>query len=299
MSLPPDAYGEAEGQLGSGSTGGPGGLTMEDLDRREAMLLKMERDNREKEMLIRMREEKVMVTYVAPDNWPCKCYPITYHNIKEDVAHEYQPHVKKMYSIVLLTFFCFIWNVIGIACTWFTNVLPQDNIAFIWSGAYLFIGSWMAWATWYKGMYSKLRSTEHAKKWAIKWWWLLFWFGAHVVWSGISVVGPLSWGMAGCLGLANSFNASLGVGIVVLISAVAWGLNFLASVFMWKRSFSVYKKLGISEQAQKEFQGLASAAEFAAKNADRLVPMDEEGNVDTEAAQKTMTAAATGLKMSH
>merc|ERR1712228_590159 len=129
--------------------------------------------------------------------------------------------------------FCFVWNTVAILVAWFASCVDQAGLVFVWAGAYLFIGLWMMWVTWYKGMYNKLKNTEHAKKWAIKWWWIFFWFMSHIVWCGFCAVGPVNWGMAGGLQMIGCFKGYQGAegnafaGVVQLVGCVFWSINLL------------------------------------------------------------------------
>ena len=77
--------------------------TLEEVSVREQNLLRREAAMLEKEKELDRRERELGRGRI--DNWPCKCYPIAYHSISDEIPLQFQPMMKKFYAL----FWCMCW----------------------------------------------------------------------------------------------------------------------------------------------------------------------------------------------
>merc|ERR1719300_2208090 len=104
-------------------------MSEEELDRREKELLAKQ------ERLKRARDE-LNSNDIRRDNWPCSYYAITYHSIATEIPIYARAHMKRMYTLVLLTFLALFTNSFAEMVLYFQN-LGSDS-EFLFSILFLF-----------------------------------------------------------------------------------------------------------------------------------------------------------------
>jgi len=216
------------------------GNSMDDLDRREMNLIKKERELMQFEENLEEKKEKVEKAEIQEDNWPCKAYPLAYHDIKKEIPIEYQADQNNLYMIVLCTFLCLVWNMCCTAVLYFEASEKDNNGGeLMWSFIYCFTGMPGAWILWYRALYWALSNER-----TLKWLQFFFFFFCHIGFCILATIGIKGLAMAGVITMVNAFNDKPAVGFCVLICAALWGINAFMSVRMIKRAYALYKNRG-------------------------------------------------------
>lgn len=218
-----------------------------DLERREAELLRRERELNEREAQLASNPSQQGVV----KNWPSKCYPLARHDIKEDIAPASQKHMRLMYFCCLATFLTLFWSWLCTFIIWIGvgDSEVENGVGFIWASLYLGFGTTGAWRMWYMRIYNSLK--VDAPKKALRWWMFKLFFGIHIIFCAIAAIGMPKWGMAGYMTAINGWSASGVVGTLCFISALLWTALGIASVALWKRSLTIAKEHGATDQQAK------------------------------------------------
>jgi hypothetical protein len=92
-----------------------GGQTAQDLSDREAELAR-------REAQLDAREQRNRQLGFREKNWP-KFYPMTYHDIDDDIPTRHQALLRRFYALVFFTWLCLFFN-------WFVVVLVVSDMSF-------------------------------------------------------------------------------------------------------------------------------------------------------------------------
>merc|ERR1719445_2182248 len=169
-----------------------------ELSRREEYL-----DRREKELLakqerLKSARDELNSNDIRRDNWPCSYYAITYHSIAKEIPIYARAHMKRMYTLVLLTFLALFANAFSEMVLYFEDLGADSD--FLMSILFLFCGSVGAWRLWYRQIYYGIRDRK-----TLKWWCFFLFFAAHIAFSVIMALGIEKFGGAGIITLVNAF----------------------------------------------------------------------------------------------
>jgi len=209
----------------------------EELEQRERNLRKKEEELRQKKNQLDQLESEIKSNDVRIDNWPCSKYPVTHHSIKEEIPHYAQPHMRRMYFLVLMTFLGFFWNLISDLSMYLVGTVSTTSLLF--AAIYFSTGTFGAWKLWYRQIYYAIRDNKRTK-----WWTFFFFFGCHCAFAGLLFLAPgyFPSGAAGMWVITNAMGDNPIVGIFVLVNSVFWLLLFIASVFFLVQSWRLYHK---------------------------------------------------------
>merc|ERR1719193_1002301 len=127
-------------------------LSLEDIERREANLLKKEKDLMKFRDRLNHKKSRVEKAEIIEDNWPCKMYPLAFHDIEGEIPLEYQKDQKQLYMIVLCTFVCFTWNFVCAVVLQIT-VEGQSSRMLLLALMFTCFGIPGAWMFWYRSLY--------------------------------------------------------------------------------------------------------------------------------------------------
>lgn len=227
-------------------------MSHDELDKKEAYL-----DKREKQLLERKRrldavKHELNTSNIRRDNWPCTYYPITFHSIQQEIPPHARSHMKRMYTLVLLTFLCFICNTFAELVLYFNDVGSDTDI--LLAVLYLFCGVCGAWRLWYRQIYYGIRDRK-----TLKWWCFFLFFVAHVGFCIVMALGIESWGGAGIITMVNAFSSKKEFsGFVCLICSCLWCIVALGSCFYLKRSWVLFKQRGGVEESQRAAAGIVA-----------------------------------------
>jgi len=223
------------------------GVSEQDLALREAQLNRREQALQEKEQALNRKEEEVKATgQYQRNNWPFPCYPVTYHDISDEVKPEHRVLCRKFYAALLFTWLCLFWNWIVFCAAWGTN--SDDGTGFVWASIYLATGSPGAWKLWYRPIYYGLGG-----KGTMTWMMFFITYLAHIGFVIVMGLGIPSCAAAGLFWMFKAFadGDNLG-GIFSLVSTGTWGINLLCSVYLIKRAHDVWKGDGGPDKLKKE-----------------------------------------------
>ena len=218
-------------------------VTHADLDWREENLRRKEKELEERRARLNGLKDEIEASNYREDNWPSKCYPITFHSISQEIPPFARPHMRKMYSLVILTFFTFLWNLAAELAIYLESAGGKDE-DILWATVFFFAGVFYAWKLWYRQIYYGLRDRK-----TIKWWCFFVFFIVHIGFACYMAIGiDNGSGAAGFIILFSALQKNAAAGLCVLVAAVLWTLVFLASIFLLKRSWNLYKQKGGLEQ---------------------------------------------------
>lgn len=224
--------------------------THEQLNKKEAYLDKREKQLLERKKRLAAVKHELNSTNIRRDNWPCSYYPITFHSIQQEIPPHARSHMKRMYTLVLMTFFCFILNAFAQLILYFVSdpnskTLGTDTDILL-AILYLFCGVCGAWRLWYRQIYYGIRDRK-----TLKWWCFFIFFLAHIGFCIVMVIGIEGWGGAGIVTMVDAFNEKKSfAGFFCLICSCLWSINALGSCFYMKRSWILFKQRGGIEASQ-------------------------------------------------
>jgi len=119
------------------------------------------------------------VREITQNNWPSKCYPITYHDISVEIPQRHKALVRKFYANLMLVWIALLLNWMLVMLVVFTPTTvsyPEKpgNGAALWSSIYLLLGVPGSWNLWYRSLYNGAKSSTSSK-------WMFFFvnYAAH------------------------------------------------------------------------------------------------------------------------
>ena len=148
------------------------------MNKKEAYLDKREKQLLERKKRLAAVKHELNSTNIRRDNWPCSYYPITFHSIQQEIPPHARSHMKRMYTLVLMTFFCFILNAFAQLILYFVSDQDSDlgtDSDILLAILYLFCGVCGAWRLWYRQIYYGIRDRK-----TLKWWCFFIFFLAHI-----------------------------------------------------------------------------------------------------------------------
>jgi hypothetical protein len=232
----------------------PAAPSSRDLARREADLARREAELRRLEAELRAAPGARQVK-----NWPrfCSC---VHHDIAGEVPAAMQGTVRAGYFAYLGLVLCLLFNFIAVAA-----LLISDGSkigSFLWGALYLVGGVPGAWYLWYGRLYHAAIKDSAFGYGTF----FLFFCTAHMVFVGWSAIGPPILNAESHAGfwiaLSKEMGANTGVGIVYLIGASLWALEFLWSFWTLKGVYGAFRGKGLTAADVKRdaARGAASAA---------------------------------------
>ena len=190
---------------GSDATSASLAAQQRDLERREAEILRRERD-----LELRERNGGGGGDGGKPPNWPCKCYPMTYHNIGEEIPSHHAHAVRMCYLVYCILVVALIGNMMVAAGRLF---LDGEISSFLMAFIYFVCGTPGAWSLWYKRVYN---SCKRDRALGFLWFFLMFLVHmAFVVYASLAPPGfdKQRWSLCGVLNLSAALKKSKVLGI--------------------------------------------------------------------------------------
>lgn len=206
------------------------------MDEREKRLEKKEKHmNNRKERLEKVQKE-MNTSDSKKLNWPFKRCPLTFHSIKQEIPPYARSHMRRMYTLILITFIAYAWNAFCMLTLYFTSVVSDTEL--LLAVLYLVCGVCGSWRMWYRQIYYALRDYK-----VIKWWIFFFFYFCHCGFCAVLGCGFDSVGGAGYGSMIAAFNDNASfAGICAMISAMLWTLVTVASVLYFKKSLVLYRQ---------------------------------------------------------
>eukprot|EP01006_Ploeotia_vitrea_P034979 TRINITY_DN65827_c9_g1_i1.p1 TRINITY_DN65827_c9_g1~~TRINITY_DN65827_c9_g1_i1.p1 ORF type:complete len:368 (+),score=175.61 TRINITY_DN65827_c9_g1_i1:36-1106(+) len=241
--------GAYSGGLGNGSNSASigAGTGSGDLASREEMLRRKEQALVAKERELERRERALAESGYVQPNWPCSCYAITYHSIRDEIPEEYRPLVTRFYACVLYMWLAMFWNWVVILASWFTA--DGSLTEWLWASIFVVSGVPGAWSGWYRQIYYATRDKSSRK-------WVVFFFNFGVMHIGFSLL--MTTGVPGIssVGLwfmiekfANSYTV---IGLMSLASTFMWITQVLLSIYLLKKAYATYKSSGADKKVKQD-----------------------------------------------
>jgi len=194
-----------------------------DLDRREAEILRRERD-----LELRERNGGGGDGGKSP-NWPLKCYPVAYHNIGEEIPSHHARAVRMCYAAYCILALALLGNMFVATARLFTD---GQFASFLMAFIYLVCGVPGAYTLWYKRLYN---SCKRDRALGFMWFFLMFLLHiAFVVYASLAPPGfdKQEWSLCGVLNLDKALAKSKILGIfhavVMSLFMVDAGLSLLS-----------------------------------------------------------------------
>jgi len=186
-------------------------------------------------------------------NWPKWPKPILYHDIERDITEPGPKRmVKKAYFTWFLTVFCTTWNMICLFMAIFVGI-TTTSVASAFGAALFFWIFWipLSFVLWYRPLYNAARKNRNSL-----YVFFIIAFAIHIGVDILYVLGIWNTGSAGIISSIDVFGKpNIGVGICFLISASAWLLNVLFSIYVMKEVIRNYRSHGHTiEQAKGEMK---------------------------------------------
>jgi len=225
-------------------------MSIGELEKREEYLDRREKELLAKQSRLKSARDELNGNDIRRDNWPCAYYACAYHSIAKEIPIYARAHMKRMYTLVLLTFLALFANAFSEMVLYFEDLGADSD--FLMSILFLFCGSVGAWRLWYRQIYYGIRDRK-----TLKWWCFFLFFAAHIGFSVVMALGIEKWGGAGVITLVNAFHHKKNfAGFVCLVSASLWVMLSLGSCYYLKKSWRMFRKEGGVEQTQSDASGL-------------------------------------------
>ena len=214
------------------------------MNKREAYLNKREQQLLDKKKRLEAVQHELNTSNIRRDNWPCSYYPITFHSIQQEIPPHARSHMKRMYTLVLLTFLCFILNTFTELVLYINSVGSDSNI--LLAILYLFCGVCGSWRLWYRQIYYGIRDRK-----TLKWWCFFIFFSAHIIFCVVMMIGIENWGGAGIITMIKAFQDKKSFsGFLCLVCSCLWSIIALGSCFYMKKSWMLFKQRGGIEESR-------------------------------------------------
>lgn len=248
----------------------------EDQARVQAELLRRQ-DELEKKAAELDRRERELQSHGAAggrkNNWPPlpEKFPVGqcfYHDIAVDIPVEFQKTVKIMYNLWMFHAGTLFVNMFG-CLAWFCVDATRGvdfGLALLW----FLLFTPCSFVCWYRPLYGAFRS-DSSFRFFVFFFVYICQFGVHV----LQTIGIAGWGTCGWIAALTGLNASIPVGIIMLLIAALFTALSVGSLIMFKKVHTLYRTTGASfEKAQQEFatgvmsnKTVQTAAADAAANA--------------------------------
>lgn len=248
----------------------------------QAELLRRQEELEKKAAELDRREREIQSLGVAggrKNNWPplpekFPVGPCFYHDISVDIPVDFQKTVKIMYNLWMFHTGTLFVNMFG-CLAWFCVDAARGvdfGLAMLW----FMIFTPCSFVCWYRPLYGAFRS-DSSFRFFVFFFVYICQFGVHVLQS----IGITGWGTCGWIAALTGLNASIPVGIIMLLIAGLFTALSVGSLIMFKKVHALYRTTGASfEKAQQEFAtgvmanktvqtAAANAAASAANNAAR------------------------------
>jgi len=217
----------------------------DDLDRKEAELMRKKEDIERREKQLKDKEQHLKVS-TRVKNWP-KCKPFLYHDIREDVpTPELQSLVRKAYFGWFGITITYLWNIIVVMAIVIIDGSGTDIAGFFLGLAYAIFSIPVSFLV-YRTLYNAAKLTSSAR--------YVMYF--CLVWTEIAVfivlaVGINGWGSGGFLVMLAVFKESTVVGIFCVTDFICFTLLVIYHIVVFGYARREYGKAGGLEAAKKE-----------------------------------------------
>ncbi|XP_053718188.1 secretory carrier-associated membrane protein 3 [Synchiropus splendidus] len=241
-------------------------------------LLKKQEELEKKAQDLERRERELESHGLGPgasrqNNWPplpsfCPVGPCFYQDISVEISQRFQRIVTFMYYFWMFctgTLVLNLFSSLAIFCVDTANGVGL-GLAILW--CLLFTPC--SFVCWYRPVYKAFRTDS-----SFNFFTFFFVFFAQVVVFVIMTIGIPGWGFSGWIVSLAALKASVGVGVIMMITAILFTAQLAIGVFMLKKVHSLYRQTDASfQKAQAEFatgvmsnQAVRQAAANAAANA--------------------------------
>jgi len=211
--------------------------SIDELDAREEALIALEKNLIEKSKQLRDRESMLEGSGVVEDNWPCACYPITYHSITNEIPIQHQSFVRRHYWILKLTIFAFVWNFLTMLIMYIENEASATTLT--WASLYLITGVPGAWKMWYKAIYRAVGTDSR-----LKFLQYFFFCLCHTFFCMTAAIGVPQTAMMGFLLMLKAMDINTACGICGVLSFACWVTLSVCSILMLRQTYKLYKSRG-------------------------------------------------------
>lgn len=238
----------------------------EELERKAAEL-----DRREREM------QSLSASGGRKNNWPplpdqFPVGPCFYHDISVDIPVEFQKTVNIMYYLWICHTVTLLANLIGCLAWFCVDVARAVDLGL--SVLWLLLFTPCSFVCWYRPLYAAFRSDSSFR-------FFIFFFVYFCQFSiyVIQTIGIAGWGTSGWISALIGLNASIPVGIIMILVAALFTTLAVMSLIMFKKVHALYRTTGASfQKAQQEFaSGVMSNQTVRSAAANVMATAAQEG----------------------
>lgn len=199
-------------------------IRLQDLARREQELAQRERQLADRAEHIRKH---------GRNNWPPGPFPLIYHDIPAQIPEKYQSTVLTLYRVWMFLVLTLAMNLV--ACVFLLISGASNGGADLGAGImYLPVIGVLSFVLWYWPAYQGYR-----KEMALFYYIYFIFAGFHLAFSAYALIGIPSSGCAGIINTISRFaDGSLVSAILCTIACVMWGVQGIASLWMYKQVFA-------------------------------------------------------------
>ncbi|XP_063041888.1 secretory carrier-associated membrane protein 3 isoform X2 [Engraulis encrasicolus] len=222
-----------------------------------AELLKKQEELERRARELERRERELDAHALGPggvrqNNWPplpsfCPVGPCFYQDISVEISQNFQRTVTIMYYYWMFTAVTLLVNMISCMiyfCADVTNGVGL-GLAILW----FILFTPCSFVCWYRPVYKAFRSDSSFQFFSF-----FFIFFAQVGFYIIMTIGIPGWGFSGWIVALSALKVNVGVGVIMLLTAVLFTAQAAMGVVMLKKVHSLYRQTGASfEKAQAEF----------------------------------------------
>lgn len=207
------------------------GFSASDLERREREVAARERLLAEREATGKLQRAK---------NWPCRCLPLAYHSIADEIRPDSRAFVRKLYALLLLTWVALLWNAVTLFVIWIEE--SKFGSETLWAAGYVLLGVPGSWFLWYRNAYYANKG-DSAARWIL---FFVFFCLLHIGFGICMAVGIPKTNAAGLL-LFIRFSKNSTVFVFTLVSACVWTIIVLLSLWLTRSAVWFWKHGGETE----------------------------------------------------
>ncbi|GAA6063289.1 hypothetical protein JCM10212_004671 [Sporobolomyces blumeae] len=193
---------------------------LDELQRREQELAARERNLTAKQEHIRKH---------GRNNWPPGPWPLIYHDIEEEIPEQHRATVLTLYRIWMFLIVTLLVNLVAailLLVSGATNGGADLGSAIMYVPV---IGA-LSFVLWYRPVYN-----AYAKEYAFFYYMYFLFAGFHLAFCTYMFIGIPSSGSGGLINLISRFaTGSIVSGVFCVLATVAWALEGLASLWMFK-----------------------------------------------------------------
>ena len=230
------------------------------LKEKERALEERERELKEREAM-EEKERRMLLPGGKRKNFP-PCYPLVYHDLKEDIPEANQGMMRAAFGAWLMTEAGYVLNfsVMFLLLVTGNSAFTRFLICCMATGA----GVPLSWSMWYQQIYAASQTNAAT----IPYMKFFLNFAFHILFCGLAflappVIGSFNAGLFTAIGqFASGSGLNIFFGVLCLVNTALWGANTALSLYVMRWAYYTFRVTGGVQAAQQQAEIFEAGAKF-------------------------------------